>query len=272
MKPNPGNALTIILLLIGVIIAAPGTGYAQSLNITSGGEDGGPVEILADDGIEWLQNDNIFIARGNAMATRGVVKVMADLLRAYYYDNAGTTEIWRLDAEGSVEIRSPTESAFGDMAVYDVLKGVMVVTGNNVRFVAGKDTITANRQLEYWETKQMAVARGDAVAIRGDKTLKAEVLASHFKRNAQGETAVYRIDAYDNVSIVTDHDELTADRGVYDVPTGIANLTGNVLVKRGQNVLSGCRAIVNLNTNVSKLFSCTDGSGTRVQGVLQSDN
>ena len=67
---------------------------AQSLNITSGGENGGPVEILADDGIEWRQDDNIFIARGNAQAIRDTVTVSADLLRIYYYDNLGATEIW----------------------------------------------------------------------------------------------------------------------------------------------------------------------------------
>ena len=245
---------------------------AQSLNITSGGEDGGPVEILADDGIEWQQDESIFIARGNARATRGEVNVTADLLRAYYYDNAGTTEIWRMDAEGSVEIRSLTESAFGDMAVYDVLKGVLVLTGGDVRFVAGADTISAKKQLEYWEKKQMAVARGDAVAVRGDKTLKADVLAAHFVRDGTGDTKVQRIDAYDNVLIVTTKDHIVADRGVYDVPNGIANLTGNVRLTRGQNVLTGCRAKVNLNTNVSKLFSCNDGTGTRVQGILQPEN
>jgi lipopolysaccharide export system protein LptA len=99
----------------------------------------------------------------------------------------------------------------------------------------------------------------------------ADVLVAHFTRDGVGETKVQRIDAFDNVLIITAQDEITADRGVYDVPNGIANLAGNVRLKRGQNVLTGCRAKVNLNTNVSKLFSCNDGSGTRVQGVLQPD-
>ena len=263
--------LTVSLVILSTVILTHQS-EEQSLNITSGGADGGPVEILADDGIEWQQDESIFIARGNALATRGEVNVRADLLRAYYYDNAGSTEIWRMDAEGSVVIRSPTESAFGDMGVYDVLKGVLVLTGKNVKFVAGADIITAKQQLEYWEKKQMAVARGDAVAVQGDKTLKADVLAAHFIRDGSGETVVQRIDAYDNVLIITTTDNITADRGVYDVPNGVANLTGNVRLKRGQNVLTGCRAKVNLNTNVSKLFSCEDGSGTRVQGVLQPEN
>ncbi len=249
-----------------------GQTMSQSLNITSGGNNGGPVEILADDGIEWRQDENIFIARGNAQAIRDTVTVNADLLRVYYYDNQGATEIWRMDAEGSVVINSPTESAFGDKAVYDVAKGVLVLTGTNPRFVAGADTISADKQLEYWEQKQMAVARGNAVAVRADKTLKADVLVANFARDNDGETTINRIDAYDNVLIITTQDHITADRGVYTVKSALVNLSGNVQLKRGNNVLSGCRAKVNLNTNVSKLFSCTDGSGARVQGILQPEN
>ncbi len=241
---------------------------AQSLNIASGGENGGPVDIFADDGIEWQQEQNVFIARGNAKAVRDSVEVDADVLKAYYRDNAGTSEIWRLDAEGSVEIRSPSETAFGDFAIYDVINGVLVVRGENVRFVAGADTITARDQIEYWEIKQMAVARGNAVAIRGDKTLKAEVLVAHFTREAGKSTEIHRVDAYDDVTVVSAEETATADRGVYQVATGIATLTGSVKVTRGQNVLTGCRAEVNLNTGISKFFSCEGESSQRVQGVL----
>jgi lipopolysaccharide export system protein LptA len=117
----------------------------------------------------------------------------------------------------------------------------------------------------------MAVARGNAVAVRGDRTLKADVLVANFARDGVGETTINRIDAYDNVLIITTQDRITADRGVYTVSSAVVDLSGNVLLKRGNNVLSGCQAKVNLNTNVSKLFSCTDGTGTRVQGVLQPD-
>jgi len=242
--------------------------HAQSLNIASGGENGGPVDIFADDGIEWQQEQNIFVARGNAKAVRDSVEVAADVLRAYYRDNAGNSEIWRLDAEGSVEIRSPSETAFGDFAVYDLINGVLVVRGKNVRFVAGADTITARDQIEYWEIKQMAVARGNAVAIRGDKTLKADILVAHFRREAGKSTEIQRVDAYDDVTVVSVKETATADRGVYQVATGIATLTGSVKVTRGQNVLTGCRAEVNLNTGISKFFACEGEASQRVQGVL----
>jgi lipopolysaccharide export system protein LptA len=65
-------------------------------------------------------------------------------------------------------------------------------------------------------------------------------------------------------------DTVSADRGVYNVASGIATLTGTVQIIRGRNRLNGCRAEVNLNTGISKLFSCPQTRGTkRVRGVLQ---
>lgn len=272
MKTWLNSAIGFLLTWVSVVFLAGGLGgndaRGQSLNIVSGGENGGPVEIFADDGIEWQQEQSVFVARGNAKAVRDEVEVVSDVLRAYYRDNAGTSEIWRLDAEGSVEIRSPSETAYGDFAIYDVINGVLVIRGKNVRFVAGADTISARDQIEYWEIKQMAVARGDAVAIRGDKTLKAEVLVAHFRRNVGESTEIHRVDAYDDVTVVSAEETATAERGVYQVATGIATLTGSVKVTRGQNVLTGCRAEVNLNTGISKFFACEGQSSQRVQGVL----
>jgi len=252
--------------LMLVLVLWPVAASAQSLNLTAGGEDGGPIEISAEDGIEWQQDNSVFLARGNARAVRGEVVVNADILKAYYREANGPSEIWRLDAEGSVVIESPSERVIGDLAIYDVPNGVLIVRGRDIRFIAGPDTITADKQLEYWESKQLAVARGNAVAIRGDKRLNARVIAAYFRRQANGENDVDRIEAFDDVTITTKTEKLTARRGIYKVPTGIATLTGDVRAERDGNIVTGCRAEVNLNTSISKMFACTDGSGTRVQG------
>ncbi|MBT4040697.1 MAG: hypothetical protein HOC63_06460 [Rhodospirillales bacterium] len=260
-----------VFALAGALMCLSPAAEAQSLDITSAG-DGGPIEILADDGIEWHQEEKVFVARGNARAIRETVTVDSDVLRAYYRETDGGTEIWRMDANGSVEIRSPTETIYGDEAIYDVINGVLVVKGEDIRFVAGDDLITAEQQLEYWETKQMAVARGDAMIKRPDRTVYGDVLAAHFSRDASGTTSVNRVDAYDNVKIVTISDTATSDRGVYNVVTGVATLTGNVNIMRGKNTLSGCKAVVDLNTGISKLFACENGTDTRVQGTFQKES
>lgn len=255
------------IVSIALIALWTTTSVAQSLNLTAGG-DGGPVEIFAEDGIEWQQDNLVFLARGNARAVREDVAVNADVLKAYYHDVNGSSEIWRLDAEGSVVIASPSEQVTGDLAIYDVPNGVLIVRGQDIRFTAGPDSITAKQQLEYWEANQVAVARGDARAIRGDKRLDADVLAAYFQRMPNGETDIERVEAFDNVVITTASEKVTSDRGIYKVQSGLATLSGNVRIEREGNVITGCRAEVNLNTGISKMFACADGSGSRVQGSI----
>ena len=140
--------------------------------------------------------------------------------------------------------------------------------------VAGSDTIFADEQLVYWERKNMAVARGNALARRADKRLHAAVLAAHFRKNKAGDTEIYRVDAFGDVKIVTQKDTALSERGVYNVKSGIATLSGSVRILRGRNTLNGCSAEVNLNTGVNRLYSCatpTGGGKKRVRGVIMLD-
>ncbi|MCH7551099.1 MAG: hypothetical protein IIA35_05290, partial [Proteobacteria bacterium] len=59
---------------IGPSIGFGGVAFAQSLNFGGGASDL-PIEIYADDGIEWQQENLVFLARGNARAVRGEVTV-----------------------------------------------------------------------------------------------------------------------------------------------------------------------------------------------------
>ena len=246
---------------------------AQSLNL--GGVSGDlPIEVYAQDGIEWQQDGSLFVARGDARAVRGGVEVLSDELRAYYRKNpSGQSEVWRLDALGHVRIVSESETAYGDRAIYNADQKVLVVDGDKPRLVSGKDTLSASKQLEYWEVKRFAVARGNAVATRDNKQVFADTLVAHMKPDDKGRTQVYRVDAYDNVRIRTDRETATGDRGVYNVESGVATLTGKVKLVRDDNELLGCRAEVNLNTGISRLFPCSSGQGSgRVQGSFVPKN
>lgn len=244
--------------------------WAQSLNFGDG--NGRPIEIFADNGVEWRQNTLVFIARGNARAVRTDVTVFADELRAYYRKNKiGGTDIWRLDALGKVRIKTPQSNTYGEKAIYNVDKAILVVSGGKVKLITKTDTITASRQIEYWEHKKMAVARGGAKAIREDKKLKADTLVAYFMNNNQGKSTIDRIEAFENVKIDTQKDTAFSNRGVYNVKSGIATLVGSVKIIRDGNTIKGCSADVNLNTGISHMHSCqnTQGSGkTRVEGVL----
>lgn len=253
-----------------LLVAATTTADSQGLNLATGDPES-PIQVLADNGIEWQQDNEVLIARGNARASRSGVTIVGDELRAYYKKKPeGGTDLTRLDAQGNVKISSSGQQAAGDNAVYDMEQAILVLTGKKVKFTAGADDITADQQIEYWEKRRMAVARGNAVARREGRTLRADVLVAFLERDNQGKTEVRRVQAFDNIVIATSQDTVRANKGVYNVRTGIATLTGNVRIVRGDNLLAGERAEINLNTGISRLLTAPgaqSGSG-RVQGLL----
>ena len=251
--------LVVLVIFYFQISAAA---VAGGLDFASGSKDM-PIEITADNGIEWENNREMLIASGTAKASRGGVTVLAEVLRAYYRKKTtGGTDLYRLDAAGGVKIFSDTESMEGQTAVLDFEQAILKVDGKKVIYKAGPDTITANQQMEYWERQKMAVARGNAVAIHKGKTLRADVLKALLRKNKTGRSEVYIIEAFNNVLIVSDKDRLRSDSAIYKLDSGIVTLKGNVSIIRENSILNGDLAEINLKTGISKLLT-VDSVGSR---------
>ena len=127
---------------------ACGQAGAQGIDMSQGG----PVDITATNGIEWRQNEQVVVARGDARAVRDGTTVDAARLLARYRPQAGTAaaparpavagespvtggnEIWRMEAEGDVRISTATDTARGDRAVYDIDQAVLVLTGRAISY------------------------------------------------------------------------------------------------------------------------------------------
>ncbi|MBC7907468.1 MAG: hypothetical protein H7Y60_12085 [Rhodospirillaceae bacterium] len=246
--------LTLIALALALLASPAG---AQGFNMSSNNE--AQIQVYADDGIEWINDANRVVARGNAKAIRGGVTVVADTLTAYYRQGPGGNEIWRLDADGAVKITSATETATGTKATYDLDKAIFVLRGTPAKLVTPTDTVTAKDTLEYWEKDRLAVARGDAVATNNEKTIKSDTLSARFKEGAKGSLELNRADAYGHVVLITPREQVTGDRGDYNVESGIATVAGSVKITREGNELNGGYAHVNLNTGISKLFGSAPG-------------
>ena len=251
--------LVVLVIFYFQISAAA---VAGGLDLASGSKDM-PIEITAENGIEWEKNKEILIASGNAKASRGGITVLAEVLRAYYRKkNTGGTDLYRLDAAGGVKIFSNTESMEGQTAVLDFEQAILKVDGKKVIYKAGPDTITANQQMEYWERQKMAIARGNAIAIHKGKTLRADVLKALLRKNKTGRSEVYIIEAFNNVLIVSGKDRLRSDSAIYKLDSGIATLKGNVSILRENSILNGDLAEINLKTGISKLLT-VDSVGSR---------
>lgn len=261
--------LPALLLLAMVLWPCPSPG--QSLSV-GGDKTKPPIDVQAENGIEWQRSNKIIKATGNAHAVRGDLDVKADVLTAHYRERAdGETEIWQLEADGNVRIATPTEKAFAEKGVYDVDNAVVVLSGGKqIRLITAENVITAERQIEFWPQKQILVAQGNASAIQGDNRLNAESLTAHFERDADGRSRMTRVEASDNVRVVTPNEVLRANRGIYNVESGIATLIGSVKITRGANQLNGCTAEIDMKAGVSKIHGCRQGASgaPRVQGLI----
>ena len=259
---NPGILAAILALFAATPAAAQALGF--------GNQGNEPIYIEAEDGIEWRRADNVYIARGNARASQGGVTVEAASLSAFYRKTeAGDSEVYMLQAEHNVRITSELETATGDAALFDVIGGVLVITGDEVRLVTAEDVIVARDSLEYYQQRRLAVARGDATATRGDRRVSADVLMAYFSAGDGGARAsdVERMEAIGNVLISTPQDIVRARWGEYNPNTGIATLTGDVKITRGDNQLNGEFAEVDLNTGISRMTGGGEGDG-KVKALL----
>lgn len=92
-----------------------------------------PIEITSDT-MEWMNEERIAIARGNADAVQGRYKLHADILTAYLNQGEGDTadKIRLITADGNVSLTTPEESARGENGRYDVEKGIVELTGSVV--------------------------------------------------------------------------------------------------------------------------------------------
>ena len=311
VAPRLGALLAVVAL--GSLDAA-----AQGLNLGGGSTDDRPIDITADSGLEWQQQAQVYIARGNAVATRGTSEVHADTLTAHYRPSKsktaeGSNEVYRLDADGHVVLKGPTQTVVGDQAVYDLDQQIALVTGKALKLTTPTDVVTARDSLEWYDATQIAVARGGAVATRAEKHIRADVLTAHMTKEkpnppggkpgpinpaasksattpaksqlgatkqvspsgplgADDETSrISRVDAQGNVVAWNQTDVGRGDYGVYNADTGIVTLLGNVTITRGQNVIRGKYAVLDLNTNVSRMMTVAAKPGEpapRVEGLF----
>jgi lipopolysaccharide export system protein LptA len=305
------------LLLAGMPFHRPA---AQLLNPSA---ENLPLQVQADSGIEWQQDARAYIARGNAVATRGPTQVRADTLIARYREvkgggnsgNAGNaggnTEIYRVEADGNVTMTREGQTIVGDRAVYDLDQALMVVTGKALKLTTATDLVTARDSLEWYDQKQIAVARGNAVAVRNGKTIKADILTAYMVKtkpadgtppsragkappqsgkpsptpaavlpgSSAADSKISRVDAQGHVIVTNALDTGRGDYGVYNADSGICTLVDNVVIARGKDVIKGQYGVMDLNKNVSRMLPAAEaptgassGSPQRVQGLFIRDD
>jgi lipopolysaccharide export system protein LptA len=146
-----------------------------------------------------------------------------------------------------------------------------VFTGS-VKAVQGTTTLRAKELLVHYtggdrlspgkkdEAKpaeaKVAEAQGAAGAAAPDK-------AADGDKAKQGDTQITKIEAKGDVIIESEDDQTTtSDWALYDLPSQLVTVGGNVVLTQGKNVLKGDRLVIDLKTGESRF----DNTGNTAAG------
>jgi lipopolysaccharide export system protein LptA len=270
-----------------LILAFAAPAWAQETGAASSGSGGGfgldededaPIEISAENGIEWKRDARTYTARGNALALQGDTSIAADTLIAYLDER---DELVRWEGFGNVKIVTGDSTSYGDHAEYHEATRLLVLTGKNLKIVTEQQTVTARDQIEYWRDKDVVVAKGNVVIVRPEKntTIHSDEATAYFRdktddpatpaNEAADGSEVYQVEARGNVRVDREEQTAFSDRLDYDPNTEIAILTGAVVIHSKDNTYRGGRAELDMRNNVNRLLPA---QGQRVFTVIKPRN
>lgn len=157
-----GFALASAALALGVAgsTSAAGQGATSALR---GHNTNAPVDVAADR-IEVQDRADRAIFSGNVVARQANLTLNAARVTVAY-SNAGGIQIERIDATGGVTIRSPSETARGQFAVYDLRNRLITLLGG-VTLIRGDSRVNGGR-LVLDLSSGRAVMDGGAAAASG---------------------------------------------------------------------------------------------------------
>ena len=230
--------------------------HSESQQLTNLDNNDEPIEIFADNGIEWHKNKNKYVALGNAKALSGTLSLESDKIEAFYKENdSSSMNITEVRAKKNVVVQDKKmKITGGEYAEYKILKDYFLINGSNIILTSDKNILKSNKKLEYWRSKNIAIATGKAEAKKDTEfVVMADKLVWYLQEKNQ-KTTVKKLLGFKNVSIKTNNEVAFSDKAIYNNDTEICKLFGNVKLQRGESFLIGEYAEVDLKSGISKLL------------------
>jgi lipopolysaccharide export system protein LptA len=128
---------------------------------------------------------------------------------------------------------------------------------------------TSNQPIGYGAdtgelTNTSVSLRGRAEITQGQARLRANAIEG--VRDASGSLS--SLEATGDVYYVTPTETIRGDRAVYTVSNATVVVTGDVILRQGQNVLTGSRLSYNVDTGQARIEGGGGQNGGRVRGVF----
>lgn len=227
------------------------------------------IALDARDGIEWLRDQKQYIARGDAVMKRDGLTLKSDEIIVHYDDaDGGDIKVKRMDAIGSVFVSRDDLTASGARATYHIEDKVAVMIGDKLEINSDRGNISANESLEFWDARNIVVARGNATTRHAQGTLKANVISAFLKNNKDNKRQIDRIEALGNIIISNGNEIIKGEKGIYYIDQEFADICGNVKITRGANQLNGKCAQIDFKSGNSKIIG---DKNKRIQGLILPD-
>ncbi len=160
------NTQSLAMVLWALVLIMP-LGLAQGQSQPRALDSDLPIDIDADD-LEILQDQNLAVFSGNVVAVQGRIELRAEQLKVWYQpasdraSNKGGSAngtILRIDAIDKVQVSSATETARGDIGIYDVAEQRLTLTGAVV-LTRGQDVLRGNKLVMNLATGQSQISGG----------------------------------------------------------------------------------------------------------------
>ncbi len=239
-----------------VILAFLSFKLSESQQLTNFDNNNEPIEIFADDGIEWHKNNSKYVALGNAKALSGSLSLESERIEAFYEESdSSNMNITEVRAKRDVVVKDEKmKITGGEYAEYKISKDYFLINGKNIILTSEKNILKSNNKLEYWRSKNIAIATGKAEAKKDTEfVVLADKLVWYLQEKNQ-KTTVKKLLGFNNVSIKTNNEVAFSDKAIYNNDTEICKLFGNVKLQRGESFLTGEYAEVDLRSGISKLL------------------
>ena len=145
---------------------------------------------------------------GNAKALSGTLSLESDKIEAFYNENdSSSMNITEVRAKKNVIVQDKKmKITGGEYAEYKILKDYFLINGRNIILTSENNTLKSNKKLEYWRSKNIAIATGEAEAKKDNEfVVMADKLVWYLQEKNQ-KTSVKKLLGFKNVSIKTNNE------------------------------------------------------------------
>ena len=128
--------------------------------------------------------------------------------------------------------------------------------------------------LEVLDADRVAIFRGNVLVTQGTATLRAAELRVHYEAGTDGAVGptsnqgLRLLEAAGSVEIRSEDQLASGRQARFDFLSEIITLSGDVILRQGENLVRGQQLVVDLKTRESRLDAAPDSGSGRVTGVF----